>query len=56
MPLGLEPIHPSQRQSTGFVNSIADALELLDEAALPGAGIMADTYNLGTRNRHSWRR
>jgi sugar phosphate isomerase/epimerase len=29
-----------------FVNSIADALALLDEAELPGVGIMADTYNL----------
>jgi sugar phosphate isomerase/epimerase len=28
------------------VNSIADALTLLDEAGLPGVGIMADTYNL----------
>jgi len=44
--LGLEPIHPSQRQSTSFVNSIADALALLDEAGLPEVGIMADTYNL----------
>jgi sugar phosphate isomerase/epimerase len=46
VPLGLEPIHPSQRQSTSFVNSIADALALLDEAGLPEVGIMADTYNL----------
>ena len=46
VPLGLEPIHPSQRQSTSFVNSISDALELLEEARLPGVGIMADTYNL----------
>ena len=46
VPLGLEPIHPSQRQSTSFVNSVADALALLDEADLPGVGIMADTYNL----------
>jgi sugar phosphate isomerase/epimerase len=46
VPLGLEPVHPSQRQSTSFVNSIADALTLLDEAGLPGVGIMADTYNL----------
>ena len=46
VPLGLEPVHPSQRESTSFVNSIADALSLLDEAELPGVGIMADTYNL----------
>jgi sugar phosphate isomerase/epimerase len=44
--LGLEPIHPFQRETVSFVNSIADALALLDEAGLDGVGIMADTYNL----------
>lgn len=44
--LGLEPIHPSQHDTVSFVNSIADALALLDEAGLDGVGIMADTYNL----------
>jgi len=44
--LGLEPIHPSQRESVSFVNSIADAVALLDEAGLDEVGIMADTYNL----------
>jgi len=44
--LGLEPIHPSQRESVSFVNSIADAVALLDEAGLDDVGIMADTYNL----------
>ncbi|HXG75816.1 MAG TPA: sugar phosphate isomerase/epimerase [Gaiellaceae bacterium] len=44
--LGLEPIHPGQRDSVSFVNSIADALALLDEAGLDEVGIMADTYNL----------
>jgi len=44
--LGLEPIHPSQRDTVSFVNSIDDALALLDEAGLDGVGIMADTYNL----------
>jgi sugar phosphate isomerase/epimerase len=44
--LGLEPIHPSQRETVSFVNSIADALALLDEAGLDEVGIMADTYNL----------
>ncbi|MGH3066548.1 MAG: sugar phosphate isomerase/epimerase family protein [Gaiellaceae bacterium] len=44
--LGLEPIHPSQRETVSFVNSIADAVALLDEAGLDEVGIMADTYNL----------
>jgi sugar phosphate isomerase/epimerase len=44
--LGLEPIHPSQHKTTSFVNSIDDALVLLDEDALDEIGIMADTYNL----------
>jgi len=44
--LGLEPIHPSRRDSDSFVNSVADALALLDEAGLDDMGIMADTYNL----------
>ena len=44
--LGLEPIHPGQHDTVSFVNSIADALYLLDEAGLDEVGIMADTYNL----------
>ena len=44
--LGLEPIHPSQHETVSFVNSIPDALALLDEAGLDEVGIMADTYNL----------
>jgi sugar phosphate isomerase/epimerase len=44
--LGLEPAHPSQHESVSFVNWIAEALLLLDEAGLDDAGIMADTYNL----------
>jgi len=44
--LALEPVHPSQRLTVSFVNSIASALELLDEAGLEDVGIMADTYNL----------
>ncbi len=44
--LGLEPATPRQRDSVSFVNSVADAVALLDEAGLPDVGIMADTYNL----------
>jgi sugar phosphate isomerase/epimerase len=44
--LGFEPIHSAQRESTAFVNSVADALAVLDEAGAPDVGIMADSYNL----------
>jgi sugar phosphate isomerase/epimerase len=44
--LGVEPIHPAQHDSVSFVNSVAEALSLLDDAALDDVGIMADTYNL----------
>jgi sugar phosphate isomerase/epimerase len=44
--LGLEPATPHQHDTVSFANSVADALDLLDEAGLPGVGIMADTYNL----------
>lgn len=45
--LGFEPIHPAQRDTAGFVTSLADAVELLDEAEADDVGIMADTFNLG---------
>jgi sugar phosphate isomerase/epimerase len=44
--LGLEPSHPAQYETVSFVNTIADALALLDEAGLDDVGLMADTYNL----------
>jgi sugar phosphate isomerase/epimerase len=44
--LGLEPTHPAQRDTVSFVNSIDDAIALLDEAGLDDIGVMADTYNL----------
>jgi sugar phosphate isomerase/epimerase len=43
---GLEPAHPSQHETVSFLNTIADALALLDEAGLDDVGIMVDTYNL----------
>jgi sugar phosphate isomerase/epimerase len=43
---GLEPSHPAQHETVSFVNTIADALALLDEAGLPDVGVMVDTYNL----------
>jgi len=44
--LGLEPATPRQRDSVSFVNSVADAVALLEEPGLADVGIMADTYNL----------
>jgi sugar phosphate isomerase/epimerase len=44
--LGLEPSTPHQHDTVSFVNSVADALELLDEDGLRDVGIMVDTYNL----------
>jgi sugar phosphate isomerase/epimerase len=44
--LGLEPATPHQRDTVSFVNTVADALDLLAEAELPNVGVMADTYNL----------
>jgi sugar phosphate isomerase/epimerase len=43
---GLEPAHPAQFDTVSFVNTIADAVALLDEAGLDDVGLMADTYNL----------
>jgi sugar phosphate isomerase/epimerase len=43
---GLEPSHPGQHETTAFVNTVADALALLEEAGLDDVGIMVDTYNL----------
>jgi sugar phosphate isomerase/epimerase len=44
--LGFEPIHPAQRETAGFVSSLSDALELLDEAGADDIGIMLDAFNL----------
>lgn len=44
--LGLEPIHPGQDDTVSFVHTVADALDLLDEAGLEDVGVMVDTYNL----------
>jgi sugar phosphate isomerase/epimerase len=44
--LGLEPIHASERDSLTLITSIPDAVELLDEAGLPNAGIMIDLWHL----------
>jgi sugar phosphate isomerase/epimerase len=44
--VGLEPINPIQRGTVSFVNSIADAINLLDNAGLEDIGIQANTYNM----------
>lgn len=46
VPLGLEPVHPSQHDAFSFVNDIPAALELLEEAGHSSLGIMFDTYHL----------
>jgi sugar phosphate isomerase/epimerase len=43
---GLEPAHPAQHDTVSFVNTVADALALLEQAGLDDVGIMVDTYNL----------
>jgi sugar phosphate isomerase/epimerase len=43
---GLEPAHPGQHETVSFVNTIADAIVLLEEAGLGDVGVMVDTYNL----------
>jgi sugar phosphate isomerase/epimerase len=45
--VGFEPIHAAQRETAGFVTSLAHALALLDEAGADDVGVMADTFNLG---------
>ena len=45
--LGLEPVHPSNRETVGFITSLAAAAALLDEPGLGDVGIMFDTW-------HAW--
>lgn len=44
--VGLEPIHRSQRDLFSFVNSIPEAVELIEEAGRPSVGVMLDTYHV----------
>jgi sugar phosphate isomerase/epimerase len=46
VPLGLEPVHASQRGDYSFLTSIPETLELLDDVGRPSVGIMFDTYHL----------
>jgi sugar phosphate isomerase/epimerase len=44
--LAFEPIHRTQRDTVSFVNSLADALELLDEARLDDVALLVDLWHL----------
>ena len=44
--LGLEPTHPSQRNSTSFLTSLADATAFLAAGELDDIGIMLDTSHV----------
>lgn len=46
VPLGLEPVHRSQREAVSFVNSIEDAVAILHEAGLDDVGLMLDLYHV----------
>lgn len=46
VPLGLEPIHVSQRDDLTLIATIPETLALLDEVGRPSLGIMFDTYHL----------
>jgi sugar phosphate isomerase/epimerase len=43
--LGLEPVHPAELEQASWLNTVTDAVSLLDEAGLDDVGLMADTYN-----------
>lgn len=44
--LAFEPIHRSQREITSFVNSILDAVDVLDEAGVGDVGLLLDLYHV----------
>ncbi len=44
--LAFEPVHRTQREVVSFVNSIADAVEILDEAGLDDVGLLLDVYHV----------
>jgi sugar phosphate isomerase/epimerase len=46
VPVGFEPVHPAQRDVVSFVNSIADAVGMLDEAGLDDVGLLLDLYHV----------
>lgn len=44
--LGFEPIHPRDREIVSFVNTLDDALALLDEAGARDVGLLIDTIHV----------
>jgi sugar phosphate isomerase/epimerase len=44
--VGFEPVHVSQREQAGFVNTLAHADAVLARAEAPAVGILFDTYHL----------
>jgi sugar phosphate isomerase/epimerase len=44
--LAFEPIHHTQCDAAGFVNSIEDAIAILSTAGLDDVGLLLDTYHL----------
>jgi len=46
VPVGFEPVHVSQSEQAGFVNSLAHAEAVLARADAPEIGILFDTYHL----------
>ena len=44
--VGFEPVHVTQRDQAGFVNSLRHADAVLAAAAVPEIGILLDTYHL----------
>src|SRR4029079_7701533 len=45
--VGFEPVHASQRDEAGFVNSLADMDAVLASVAAPEIGVLFDTYHVG---------
>ncbi len=45
-PVGFEPVHPSQRNLAGFITSLAETDDLLEEVGRSELGILFDTYHL----------
>lgn len=53
--LALEPVHHSQRETAGFVTTLADAEQVLREAGADDVGILLDTYHAcGDPNALEW--
>lgn len=45
--VALEPVHASQKEAFSFVNSVAEAVALLEEAGTSSVGLVIDTWHVG---------